>query len=128
MSRKIFSAIWLVAVAVFLASLAFLMGITYDYFTHVQLGQLKAETQLAAQGVMLSGEAYFDDLPENSCRMTWIAADGTVLYDRRWSRATARAAAIPIRWRTSSFTPPSGCRTIPCCDCRLSRCRCGRCC
>ncbi|MDY3224329.1 MAG: ATP-binding protein [Candidatus Faecousia sp.] len=81
MSRKIFNAIWLVAVAVFLASLAFLMGITYDYFTHVQLGQLKAETQLAAQGVMLSGEAYFDDLPENSCRMTWIAADGTVLYD-----------------------------------------------
>lgn len=81
MSRKIFKAIWLVAVAVFLASLVFLMGITYDYFTHVQLGQLKAETQLAARGVTLSGEAYFDNLNISSYRMTWIAADGTVLYD-----------------------------------------------
>ena len=81
MNKKIFNAIWLVAVAVFLASLTFIMGITYDYFTHLQRSQLRSETQLAAQGVTLSGMAYFDRLSISGYRMTWIGTDGTVLFD-----------------------------------------------
>lgn len=81
MNRKIFKAIWMVAITVFLASLSFLMGITYDYFSQVQRAQLRAETQLAARGVALSGQAYFEGLAAGSCRMTWISPDGTVLYD-----------------------------------------------
>ena len=53
MSRKIFTAIWGAALAVFLASLVFIMGISYNYFTGVQMKQLHAETALAAQGVSL---------------------------------------------------------------------------
>lgn len=81
MNRKIFKAIWMVAIAVFLASLTFIMGISYDYFTHVQRQQLKSETQLATRGVTLAGEDYFTNLKVSGYRMTWIAPDGSVLYD-----------------------------------------------
>ena len=80
MSRKIFTAIWGAALAVFLASLVFIMGVSYNYFTGVQMKQLHAETALAAQGVTLSGMDYLDGL-SGDCRITWVAADGTVLFD-----------------------------------------------
>jgi two-component system phosphate regulon sensor histidine kinase PhoR len=44
MSRKIFKGIWIVALSVFLASLVFIMGITYSYFSSLQKHQLKNET------------------------------------------------------------------------------------
>ncbi len=81
MSSRIFRAIWAAAIVVFLASLIFIMGISYNYFSSVQRKQLKNETLLAAQGVALSGEAYFEDLNTENYRITWIGADGSVLYD-----------------------------------------------
>ncbi len=81
MSKKIFNSIWIVALAVFLASLFFVMGATYSYFTGVQKNQLKIETQLASQGVSLSGMDYFDHLNSRDIRITWISADGSILYD-----------------------------------------------
>ncbi len=81
MSDKIFKSIWLVAASVFLASLIFIMGISYNYFTTLQKKQLKNETELAAQGVVLCGKSFFDSLNVENYRITWIAADGSVLYD-----------------------------------------------
>ena len=81
MSRKIFTAIWGAALAVFAASLVFIMGISYNYFTGVQMKQLHAETALAAQGVSLCGKDYFTGLSTGDYRVTWIDADGTVLFD-----------------------------------------------
>lgn len=81
MSKKIFNSIWFVALAVLLASLVFIMGVTYSYFSGVQESQLRTETALAARGVALNGMDYFTDLDENGYRITWIDSDGTVLYD-----------------------------------------------
>ncbi len=81
MSRKIFKSIWIAAISVFLASLVLIMGISYSYFSMLQKTQLKNETVLAAQGVALSGERYFDDLITEYYRITWIDANGNVLYD-----------------------------------------------
>ncbi len=81
MNTKIFLAIWSVAVTVFLASLIFIMGISYNYFSELQKKQLKNETELAAQGVAISGESYFKDLNAENYRITWIGADGCVIYD-----------------------------------------------
>ncbi len=81
MSNKIFKAIWIAAVSVFIASLIFIMGISYNYFSSLQKNQLKDHVELAAQGVALSGEAYFEDLNTEHYRITWIDADGIVLYD-----------------------------------------------
>ena len=83
MSRKIFTAIWGAALAVFAASLVFIMGVSYNYFTGVQMKQLHAETALAAQGVSLCGKDYFTGLSTGDYRVTWIDADGTVLFDNR---------------------------------------------
>ncbi len=81
MSNKIFKAIWIAAISVFLASLVFLLGISYNYFSVLQKSQLKNETELAAQGVALSGAEYFENLNSEDYRITWIAEDGAVLYD-----------------------------------------------
>ncbi len=81
MGNKIFNAIWGVALVVFIASLVFIMGVSYTYFSGVQKDQLKIETELAAQGASLSGVEYFEGLEDCDYRITWIDSDGTVIYD-----------------------------------------------
>ena len=83
MTKRIFRSIWLVALAVFLASLVLIMGMLYTYFTHVQQEQLKNQTMLAAQAAAHEGIDYFEGLNIPDCRITWIDTDGTVLYDNR---------------------------------------------
>ena len=83
MTKRIFRSIWLVALAVFLASLVLIMGMLYTYFTHVQQEQLKNQTTLAAQAAANEGIDYFAGLDIPGCRITWIDTDGTVLYDNR---------------------------------------------
>ena len=81
MTKRIFRSICLVAVVVLLASFMLIMGVLYDYFSNNQMSQLKAQAQLAAQGVEQSGADYFSGLDDTGFRVTWISADGTVLYD-----------------------------------------------
>ena len=83
MTKRIFRAICLVALAVFLASVTLIMGILYDYFSRVQQDQLRIEAGLAARGVEENEAAYFDGLDTQSYRITWIRADGTVLFDSK---------------------------------------------
>lgn len=89
MTKRIFRSILLVAAAVLLASFVLITGVLYDYFSNNQMEQLRAQTALAAQGVEKSGESYFAGLGSHGTRLTWIAADGTVLYD-----STAPAAKM----------------------------------
>lgn len=81
MTKKIFHALCLVAFTVFLASLVLIMGVLYGYFSRIEQAQLRMQTQLAAQGVELSGMDYFDGLDVRDYRITWIGKDGNVLYD-----------------------------------------------
>ncbi|MGI6742266.1 MAG: sensor histidine kinase [Eubacteriales bacterium] len=83
MSSKIFKAIWLVAIIILIASVIFIMGISYDYLTNVQENQLRNKVELASQGVNLSGMSYFEGLDTIDYRITWIASDGTVIYDNQ---------------------------------------------
>ena len=81
MNNKIFNAIWIVAIVVFLASLIFIMSVSYSYFSGVQLKQLKTEAELASQGVTMCGLDYLNSLEAKDYRITWIASDGMVLFD-----------------------------------------------
>ena len=82
MSKRIFKSICLVALMVFIASLVFIMGALTTYFTNVQKRQLEDETNLAARGVFLNGTEYLEGISdEKDYRITWISADGTVIYD-----------------------------------------------
>lgn len=88
MTKKIFRSILLACVGVLLASLVIIMGCLYDYFAGVQTNELKTELSLAASGVEQSGEAYLSSLNSNQYRLTWIAADGTVLFDTQADAAS----------------------------------------
>ena len=81
MTKRIFRSICLVAIAVFLASVTLFLCVLYDYFGSVQKNQLKMQTELAAQGVQTAGAAYFESLVPRGYRISWINADGSVLYD-----------------------------------------------
>ena len=81
MTKRIFRSIFAVAAAVLLASFVLITGVLYEHFSNNQMEQLRAQTSLAAQGVEKSGDDYFVGLKTRSFRVTWIASDGTVLYD-----------------------------------------------
>ena len=83
MTKKIFQSILLVAGCVLLASLLIIMGFLYDYFGDVEENQLRDELSLAAAAVEDGGTDYLSRLTADRCRLTWIAADGSVLYDTR---------------------------------------------
>ena len=83
MTKKIFQSILLVAGCVLLASLLIIMGFLYDYFGGVEENQLRDELSLAAAAVEDGGTDYLSQLTADRCRLTWIAADGSVLYDTR---------------------------------------------
>lgn len=83
MTKKIFQSILLVAGCVLLASLLIIMGFLYDYFGGVEKNQLRDELSLAAAAVEDGGTDYLSQLTADRYRLTWIAADGSVLYDTK---------------------------------------------
>ena len=83
MTKKIFQSILLVAGCVLLASLLIIMGFLYDYFGGVEGNQLRDELSLASAAVEDGGTDYLSRLMADRYRLTWIAADGSVLYDTR---------------------------------------------
>ena len=81
MTKRIFRATLLVGVAVLIASLALVMGVLYSYFGRVQESQLRDELSLAAVGVEKNGTDYLAELHSDQYRITWLRADGVVIYD-----------------------------------------------
>lgn len=81
MTKRIFISILVATLAVFLASLLLIMGVLYDFYSHVQLNQLKVHCELTAHSVSLEGISFFDEINTSEYRTTWIDTDGTVIYD-----------------------------------------------
>ncbi len=88
MTKKIFRSMLLVAAVALLASLVVVVACMYRFSADAQVRQLKDGLDLAAAAVGQSGEAYLKDVADNRCRLTWVAADGTVLYDTKADAAT----------------------------------------
>ena len=80
MTKRIFRSICAVAGVVLLAALVLIMGVLYGYFSDMQQKQLRTELAVAAHAIANEGVQFFDSL-EIENRITWISADGTVLYD-----------------------------------------------
>ena len=85
MRKKIFQAMMAAAGSVLLASLIIILGCLYDYFDGLQEKQMQDELTLAAAAIEESGQAYLDDLnlESKTFRLTWIDAQGKVLYDTK---------------------------------------------
>ena len=83
MTKRVFRSIFLASLAVLLAAVVLILGALYTYFSDVQAEQLRLQTALISHGLENEGLAYFDNFDTSGRRVTWIAADGTVLYDSR---------------------------------------------
>ena len=81
MTSKIFRSTVFVAVVVLLCSLGIVIGVLYNHFTGVQVQQLKDELSLAVTGTEQYGNAFLENVEADRFRVTWIDADGTVLFD-----------------------------------------------
>ena len=85
MTGKVFRYISIVAVFVFLASSLLVIAVLYDYFTKLQITQMKDHAALISRGIDLDGEKYFDGPMSEEYRITWLDADGNVKYDNQVS-------------------------------------------
>lgn len=81
MTKRIFRSICITAITVLLATLILIMGVLHDYFSRVQNEQLSDQADLAARGMAGQGVDFFQGLDLDGYRISWIAADGSVLYD-----------------------------------------------
>ena len=83
MRGKLFKHLFLVAMAVFVACTALFMWSLYSYFSEVHQTEEREEAAYVAAAVEADGMAFLrHHLPKDSTsRVTWIAQDGTVLFD-----------------------------------------------
>ena len=81
MTSKIFRSTFFVVIVILLCAIGIILGVLYGYFDDVQIGQLKDELRLAAIGTEESGLSFLKRIDSDHFRLTWVAADGTVIYD-----------------------------------------------
>ena len=81
MTKKIFRSITAVAAAVLLACFVLILGILYSHFSSNQKENLRSALSLAATAVEENGLEYLETVKDEDYRFTWVAADGTVLFD-----------------------------------------------
>lgn len=81
MTKRILKSILVVSVAVLVMSTTLTMGILYRYFGK-QIGkELRREAAYLAIAVEKEGMGAFESLPPEAERITYIAEDGSVLFD-----------------------------------------------
>ncbi len=80
MTRKIFINAFLLGALVFIICAILFFALQYAQMSEETYSQLKSEAEYALVGLRANGPEYFDRL-EHAGRITWIAADGSVLYD-----------------------------------------------
>ena len=81
MTSKILKSILSAVIAVLAASLVIITGVMYRYFGTLQENQLKDELTLAASATEQLGESYLEQLRSKRYRLTWVAFDGSVIFD-----------------------------------------------
>ncbi len=81
MTGKIFRSILTTSIVVLFTTLAVITSFLYDYFTDIQIKQLKDELSIASAATEQAGEACLESLESDNFRLTWVNSDGTVLFD-----------------------------------------------
>lgn len=81
MTKKIFRSIFIVAAAVLFSCLVIFFGVLYNHFSAIEEGQLRTNAGLVEYGLEKEGLTYLENLNDTDMRITWIADDGTVIFD-----------------------------------------------
>ena len=124
MTGKIFRSTLAASLTVLLASLLVITGCLYTYFGTVREQQLQTELTLAAAAVEADGADYLARVRDTAERLTWVASDGTVLYDTRTDtqpmenhgqREEIREALTGGSGRTNLNRSPAVCGKVWCC-------------
>ena len=83
MKKRIFRSMMVVALTVLMASLVLIVAVLQQHFESFVIGELGQATTYIAHGVENEGIAYLMEGLSDENRITWVAADGTVLFDNR---------------------------------------------
>lgn len=81
MTKRIFRAICITAITVFIAALTMIVGVLYNYFGAEQMESLHAQAEFVGHSVEKDGIDYLNSFESDNCRITWIDSDGNVLFD-----------------------------------------------
>jgi len=80
MNKVFFRSLLAATLAVMLFSMGVSLIVLNYYFVSIEARQLSQQTMLIGQGLMNGGMDYLKDMKDDY-RVTWIAPDGSVLYD-----------------------------------------------
>lgn len=81
MTKRIFRAIFNVSLLILIASNLILVAFVGDYNSDQTKEAMHADAVYIAKAMETEGISYLEQLPKQSQRITWIDADGTVLFD-----------------------------------------------
>ena len=121
MTKRIFRSMAAVSLAVLAACLVLIVGVLHGYFQERVLEELRQKTLYAAQGVEQAGMDYLTEGLPGDSRVTWVAADGTVLFDNREdpadmdshaARAEIREALLTGKGYASRYSDTLGKKTL----------------
>lgn len=94
MTRKIFQNAFLLGACVLMVCAVLFFVVEYEQKLKETYEALEGEAQYAACGLELGGREYLERL-KNINRVTWIAADGSVLYDSQYRDLRANQGDYP---------------------------------
>ena len=83
MKKRIFRSILSVVFLALLASMALIVAVLQQYFEERVTEELGQATAYIAHGIENEGMGYLEEGLPGDDRITWVAADGTVLFDNR---------------------------------------------
>lgn len=81
MTKRIFRAIFNVSLLILIASTLILVAFVGDYNSDQTKEAMHTDAVYIAKAMETEGISYLEQLPKQSQRITWIDADGTVLFD-----------------------------------------------
>ena len=84
MKKKIFSGVFCTSMLVLLLSIVIVMGVLWSYYSREYDDKLRDGAQYISGGIQTSGISYLNEIGSDArqdSRITWIANDGTVIYD-----------------------------------------------
>lgn len=96
MKQRLFKSFFLSAMAVFLICITVFAALLYVNMNDVTRQNLDIQTKLAAQTVQSGGLEALEQLSLEDCRIRWLAADGTTLYDSDPQLRTAVSHTVPL--------------------------------
>ena len=94
MTKTIFRNTFLVGALVLILCASLFFGLQYTQTKEETYAALRQEAVYAEQGLMQGGESYLERLGQIN-RVTWIARDGSVLYDNEFAPPIANQSDCP---------------------------------